>query len=484
MPIYFESLQAFQAAGGLKQTTITAQQLLPALVTHMKRGDRKFLLYINGRLPKPLSALLQDAFDISHLQEPFYTQHCGRQQSSYVSVSKNRIKIDFTMSYRMTRDEHAWVTSEIQRVLAEIIAPHMSDLQKVIAVHDYIVRNHQYEMNTTGSPFTVYTFMHEKQGVCMAYALLFAKMMDELNIPCHYVVGKADGESNLGHAWNMVQLEGHWYHIDATWNDLGSKMKSHDIRYRYFLRSDRFMERDHHWNHDHYPQCLSETYKGLSNVYDVTYDADAIYFPHPKQAHLMKMDMHTRKTTTLLPARVQCCTAFDGDIYFSHFDDERFLYKWTKNGEAVCVEQRPVASIKKTLHTFTVNFEDGAPLTFTTEQQTTQREVAAHEVQLTGFGTSWFGTYKGKAQPILFKGERVSLLIEEPHKQLAVDILCHQALQVTITSNKKTITTAEPMYLTVDKGLISSLDMLEMPYKEIENNIIFAIYTDTCILLH
>ena len=49
--------------------------------------------------------------------------------------------------------------------------------------------------------------MHEKQGVCMAYALLFEKMMDELGIPCYYVVGKADGESDLGHAWNMVQLD-------------------------------------------------------------------------------------------------------------------------------------------------------------------------------------------------------------------------------------------------------------------------------------
>lgn len=153
MAIYFESLQTFQANGGLKQSTITAKQLLPALVTHMQRGDRKFSLHINGRLPKPLSELLQDAFDISHLQQPFHTQHCARQQSKYINVSKSRIKIDFSMHYRMSRDEHKWVVDEIGRILKQLIKEDMSDVQKVVAVHDYIVRNHQYEMNTTGSPY-------------------------------------------------------------------------------------------------------------------------------------------------------------------------------------------------------------------------------------------------------------------------------------------------------------------------------------------
>lgn len=466
MPIYFESLQQFQAAGGLKQTTITAKQLLPAMVTHMQRGDRKFSLYINGRLPKPLSELLQDAFDITHLQQPFHTQHCGRQQSRYVNVSKNRIKIDFTMTYRMTRDEHAWVTSEINRILAQFITDDMTDLQKIVAVHDYIVRNHQYEMNTTGSPFTVFTFMHEKQGVCMAYALLFVKMMEELSIPCYYVIGKADGESDLGHAWNMVQLDGEWYHIDATWNDLGSKMKHHEIRYRYFLRSDAFMKRDHHWNPDHYPQCLSETYKSFSNMYDVTYEGDVIYFPHPKTFHLMKMTLSTRQTTTLLEQRVQFCTAFEGAIYFSNFDDERYLYKMI-DGDITVVEKRAVAAIERLLHTFSVTFDEGDPLVLTTAQEDTQPVIDAHEVALAGFGNSWFGTYKGKAQPICFKDANVSLLIPEGQKNMTVDILSHNTLAVTVTANKKRFTSEEPMQLTIAKSCLqSALHYTDMSHTE------------------
>lgn len=461
MAIYFESLQAFQANGGLKQSTITARQLLPALVTHIQRGDRKFSLYINGRLPKPLGELLQEAFTISHLQKPFHTQHCARQDSKYISVSKNRIKIDFSMKYRMSREQHKWVTDEIQRILARLITDDMSTIQKVVAVHDYIVRNHHYEMNTTGSPFTVFTFMHEKQGVCMAYALLFEKMMEELGIPCYYVIGKADGESDLGHAWNMVQLGGEWYHIDATWNDLGSKMKNHEIRYRYFLRSDDFMKRDHHWNPAHYPQCLSEMYKGMSNFYDVTYIGDALYFPHPTSAQLMQMNVNTRQTSVLLDARVQFCTAFDDALYFCHVDCARQLYKF-EAGAVSCVEAREVVSIKRTLGALEVSFRDGEPLHFEQAREETA-QLEAQDVPLAGFGGSWFGSYKGKAQPLRFHSDDgLELLLRDGYKQVAVDILCLDSLQISLTANKKPLQATQPIIVTLPAALAERVGQAQL----------------------
>ena len=84
MTIYFETLQQFQASGGMKATTITAKQLLPAVVAHMQRMDRKFTLQVNGRLPKSMDALLEEVFDLCHLQQPFYTQHCANRSLRYI----------------------------------------------------------------------------------------------------------------------------------------------------------------------------------------------------------------------------------------------------------------------------------------------------------------------------------------------------------------------------------------------------------------
>lgn len=469
MTNYFESIEEFQNNGGLKLSTITAKQLLPAMVTHMKRGDRQFSLYLNGRLPKPLGELLQEAFQLLHLQLPFYTQHCARQESSYKNISKSKIKIDFVMKYRMSRDEQSWVIQEIQSILNQIIQPQMSDLQKIIAVHDYIVRNHQYEMNTTGSPFTVYTFMHEKQGVCMAYALLFEKMMSELQIPCLYVIGDADGESDLGHGWNMVQLNGEWYHIDSTWNDIGSKLKNHEIRYRYFLRSDDFMKQDHYWNSAHYPQCLSEVYKGLSNVYDVTYTAEKLYFPHPKSAFLVEMESDTRKKHILLKERVQFCTEFENEIYFSNVDQQWTLFKYNcESGKITQLDERKVTGIKKLLNKIAIQFNEGEPIEYLIEVEPEAKPVIeAKTVELSGFGSSWFGTYKGKAEPIRFVCEDgMELLIQDAHKQLSVDILVTNQLEISITTDKKSINAKNPVIIKFPKPIAEQFGMETIEIKK------------------
>ncbi|MER2030215.1 MAG: transglutaminase domain-containing protein, partial [Solibacillus sp.] len=223
MKTYFESYEQYKRQGNsIKTTTITAKQLLPALIAHMERMDRQFTLHINGQLPMPIDSLIKEAFDQCHLEQPFYTQHCEKRSYKNRQLTKNRIKVEFTLRYRMARQEEKWIVDEIQAILKKRIHPVMSTLQKVLIVHDYIARTYSYERHTEGSPFAVYTFMNEKHGVCMAYALLFEKMMEVLEIPCYYVIGKAAGEGTEGHAWNMVKIDDHWYHVDVTWNDIGS----------------------------------------------------------------------------------------------------------------------------------------------------------------------------------------------------------------------------------------------------------------------
>ena len=51
---------------------------------------------------------------------------------------------------------------------------------------------------------------------CMGYSRAFAALAYEAGINCIVVLG----ETKPGyHAWNMVKIDGNWYHIDATWID-------------------------------------------------------------------------------------------------------------------------------------------------------------------------------------------------------------------------------------------------------------------------
>ena len=470
MAIYFETLQQFQASGGMKATTITAKQLLPAVVSHMQRMDRKFTLQVNGRLPKSMDALLKEVFDLCHLQQPFYTQHCASRSFRYMSISKNRVKIDFTLKYRMSREEEKWVVGEIRRLLKQITHTKMSAVEKVVAVHDYIIRAYDYEMQTQGSPFTVYTFMHEKQGVCMAYALLFEKMMEELGIPCYYVVGKADGESDLGHAWNMVQLDGEWYHVDATWNDLGTRTSMHEIRYRYFLRSDEFFKRDHQWNLDHYPPCTSDRFEKLASLYDAALCDGTLYFPHPKTAQLMTMDLSKLVFKKELDVRVQYCTMHDKNLYFSNYSDHGYLYRYDVEAKVLQkLSDEKVTRIKSDEARIVVTYENDEPFIIAKSESGEETLEATKNspdivVPFITFGDSWFGSYEGKeACPGFESEDGMRLFLQDSLKQLTVDLLLHQGLEINMKTMRKEVQLTKPAILTIPKSFIPSGTQLRLP---------------------
>lgn len=52
--------------------------------------------------------------------------------------------------------------------------------------------------------------------VCQGYALSLKVLLDRANVPCRYVLANTD---TLHHTWDLVQLDGTWYHVDTTWDD-------------------------------------------------------------------------------------------------------------------------------------------------------------------------------------------------------------------------------------------------------------------------
>ena len=92
----------------------------------------------------------------------------------------------------------------------------MSDVEKLLAVYDYLVLHCAYDyenyLNNTIPyiSYSAYGALVEGKAVCNGYALAMADIIKRLGMSC-YVVASSD------HAWNLVYVDGNWYHIDATW---------------------------------------------------------------------------------------------------------------------------------------------------------------------------------------------------------------------------------------------------------------------------
>lgn len=148
-------------------------------------------------------------------------------------------------------------------VLSSIIQPGMTDYEKEIAVHDYIINNcvYDYENLVKGTlpeeAYTPYGVLVQGKGVCSGYAAAMKLMMDTLGIECRIVSGKGDGEN---HAWNIIKIGGSYYHLDVTWDDPVLQDGSSTLSYSYFNITDREAAVRHSWDMRETPGCTATEY--------------------------------------------------------------------------------------------------------------------------------------------------------------------------------------------------------------------------------
>ena len=117
---------------------------------------------------------------------------------------------------------------------------HLSDVDKVMAVHDYLIDHIEYSNPHIRS--FAYGALIEGKAVCQGYAQSLAMILNNLNVECHTIVAMTKGSNPVLHEWVRVKLDGEWYYIDLTWDDTPW---AEDKNYKYFLINTNMIARDH-----------------------------------------------------------------------------------------------------------------------------------------------------------------------------------------------------------------------------------------------
>ena len=93
-----------------------------------------------------------------------------------------------------------------------------TDLEKVFYVHEWLVQNIAYDRehlsDNVQDDHNLRGALLEGTAVCDGYAKTYALTLRKLGITGVLVTSK-----DIGHAWNMVELDGNWYQVDCTWDD-------------------------------------------------------------------------------------------------------------------------------------------------------------------------------------------------------------------------------------------------------------------------
>lgn len=182
------------------------------------------------------------------------------------------------------RRQDAEEQAVVDAAIASCVTGGMSNYEIAKALHDYLATHNEYDMrlysgNLPALSRTSYGALVNRTSVCSGYALAYQHLMEDAGIPCEYVTGMTTRGS---HAWNIVQIGGEWYHVDVTWDDPTPDREGY-VRYKYFLKSDKAMSRDHiSWEASHV--CTS-----------TKYDNATILSPEDEQEAIEKAEEEARE---------------------------------------------------------------------------------------------------------------------------------------------------------------------------------------------
>lgn len=153
--------------------------------------------------------------------------------------------------------------------IGEFYSEWMSELEAVLAAHDYIVTHVTYdteELSLLGGhaedSVSPYGALIDGKAICSGYTTSFQLFMDMLGIESMIVSGEALDEE---HAWNMVCIDEKWYHVDCTWDDYVPDYDGRPPMHLYFLVTDSLMKIQHIWDDSSTPTADSEDLNYYTN---------------------------------------------------------------------------------------------------------------------------------------------------------------------------------------------------------------------------
>lgn len=162
----------------------------------------------------------------------------------------------------------------IEFIMSECVKDDMTDFEKEVALHDYLVKNCRYsedvEQPAGSDIYRAYGALVNQDAVCNGYAEALQLLFACAGIESQFVIGTADG---IEHAWNLVKLDNEWYHLDATWDDPVPDRGDVAI-HAYFNVPDTMLDDTHTWKKEMYPQAksMNHNYYTYNNLYYSDFD--------------------------------------------------------------------------------------------------------------------------------------------------------------------------------------------------------------------
>lgn len=243
------------------------------LVTTVENMETEFVL------PEEERVNMTDFKKVWNYYRLDYPQHFWRD-SVWDYRTDNGYVVDGTIRYAMTREERdsrrAAMEDAVDSFLAGISGDR-NEYERERAIYETLCRYAFYDTEATSEVIYDLTGpLVDGIGSCEGYAEAFQYLLYRAGIQCLSVEGNADG---IPHKWNVVRIDGEYYHVDVTWGDAWGK--DDILLYGYLNLPYAEISRDHvMYTNEGYPiplcRAIEASYAMHSSGYMETLDQDQL----------------------------------------------------------------------------------------------------------------------------------------------------------------------------------------------------------------
>lgn len=179
----------------------------------------------------------------------------GSGNTIVTTRSDGSVYVTFSPEYAHTGEVRQAMQAEIDAVVDAFLStldPNLTEFELVLAVYEYIVLMTDYNLDAPDHQ-NIYSVFVNRASVCAGISRATQHLLNQLGIFNVYVTGVAyvpgTSRAPIAHAWNLVRLDGEYYHLDVTWgspNFQNTDLFEHaGIVYDYFLVNDENLFRTH-----------------------------------------------------------------------------------------------------------------------------------------------------------------------------------------------------------------------------------------------
>lgn len=265
--------------------------------------------------------------------EIFYVD--GYTYKQYTRGDKT-VSIEFAGSYNVDVETAKAKKAAIEQAADEMLAGIVSldgDYEKMKAIYETIILGTDYEMGAPDNQ-NIYSVFVNHKSVCQGYAKATQYLCNLAGIECTLVMGTV--ENGMGHAWNLVNLDGNYYYVDTTWGDISYELTEEDmtvaayapaINYDYLCITTRKLLDTHVIESEvPMPECVAmqDNYYVRENAYFTEYNVEQM------QALFRKMQEQGRSDITVMCEDGECFQAVKAALI-----DEQEIFNYLGEQESI-----------------------------------------------------------------------------------------------------------------------------------------------------